>query len=226
MLPLTEKLPKALLPVLGEPFIGHLLRLLASSGFAHVVLCVGYRGEMIQDYVGDGSRFNLHVQYSHDGTEPIGTGGAVRKARQKLGDRFFVMYGDAYLPCDYAAVERAFENGGVNGLMTVYHNRGALAPSNVMMRDGTIVRYEKGGTNPEFEYIDYGVEVFCSEAFEGFAEDGPIDLGSVIRSLIDAGSIAAFEVPDRFYEVGSPDGLAETAAFLETRRSSLRPDQP
>lgn len=215
MLPLTEKMPKALVPVLGEPFIAHVLRLLASNGFMHVVLCVGYRSDMIEEYVGSGSRFGLRVEYSHDGAVPIGTAGAVRRARKKLGDPFFVVYGDAYLSCDYAAVQRAFENRGVDGLVTVYHNRGALAPSNVMMRGGTIVRYEKGTTDPGFEYIDYGVEVFRSQAFDGFVEDGPMDLGSVVRALIAAGSITAFEVRNRFYEIGSPEGLAETTLFLK-----------
>src|SRR5579872_4253153 len=78
--PLTDKIPKALVDVNGEPFIAHQLRLLASRGIPRVVLCLGYRGEMVRDFVGDGWEFGLQVNYSFDGPELRGTAGAIHQA--------------------------------------------------------------------------------------------------------------------------------------------------
>ncbi len=220
MFPTTETIPKALIPVLGQPFIGHLLRLLAANGFTDAVLCVGYLGEMIERYVGNGSRFGLDVRYSYDGPALIGTAGAIRRAVEKLGGRFFTIYGDAYLPCDYGAIQQTFDNATADGLMTIYHNRATGVPSNVMVTDGVIKAYEKGTADPRFEYIDYGVQVFRSSAFDGVRQEKRTDLAIVIERLIAAGSLAAFEVLQRFHEIGSPEGLAEITAYLKERESA------
>src|ERR1700680_2157820 len=106
--PLTEALPKALVEINGEPFLAHQLRLLSRSGIDRVVLCAAYRGEQIREYAGDGRAFGLRVEYSFDGPQQLGTAGAIRRALPLLGDKFFVLYGDSYLPCDYAAIERTF----------------------------------------------------------------------------------------------------------------------
>src|SRR5262245_47348338 len=121
--PVSETIPKALVPVAGEPFLAHQLRLLAASGIRRVTLCVGYLGDTIEAFAGDGSRFGLELSYSSDGPELRGTAGAIAHARRLLGDDFFVLYGDSYLPCDYAAIQQAFERSGKPGLMTVFHNR-------------------------------------------------------------------------------------------------------
>ena len=76
----------------------------------------GYLGEMIREYVGDGARFGLEVQYSFDGPQLLGTAGALRKARRLLGDCFQVVYGDSYLVCDYLAVQAAFARVRAEGL--------------------------------------------------------------------------------------------------------------
>src|SRR5579863_8670565 len=118
--PATESIPKSLIEINGEPFISHQLRLLRSNGIERVVLCIGYLGGMIRDFVGDGSKFAVEVSYSFDGDHPLGTAGAIRKATAMLGDSFCVLYGDSYLPCDYGAVVSAFEAAEKRGLMTIY----------------------------------------------------------------------------------------------------------
>src|SRR5262245_12440836 len=104
--PITEKIPKALIEINGEPFLAHQLRLLRGNGIERVVICAGYLGEQIRGFAGNGNRFQLHIDYSFDGPVLLGTGGALRRALGLLGPAFFVIYGDSYLTCDYAAVER------------------------------------------------------------------------------------------------------------------------
>ncbi len=204
--PLTETLPKAMVPVCGEPFIAHQLRLVRARGIKRVALCLGYLGEMIREFVGDGRAFGLDVEYSFDGGQLLGTAGAVRAALPLLGDAFFLMYGDSYLPCDYRAAERAFRNAGKQGLLTVFRNDGQFDTSNVEFREGRIVTYSKQ-PNPNMRHIDYGLEVFDRAAFADLPES-PCDLTVVYQSLLARDQLAAFEVGERFYEIGSFEGIA------------------
>jgi N-acetyl-alpha-D-muramate 1-phosphate uridylyltransferase len=212
--PITEKIPKSLLEINGEPFLAHQLRLLHANGIRQVVLCVGYLGEMIEAYAGDGSRFGMEIRYSPDGPALRGTAGAIAQALPLLGDRFFVLYGDSYLPCDYAAVERAFEASGKTALMTVYHNRGQWDTSNVQYEDGRILAYNKKLRTPEMLHIDYGLGVLRAEAFAAVPREGAHDLADLYGALLAAGELAGFEVDQRFYETGSFQGIEELSSHL------------
>ena len=141
--PFTESIPKALIAIHGEPFLAHQLRMLRLRGVTRVVLCVGYRGEQIQQFAGDGAQFGLEVDYSFDGPALLGTAGAIRRALPQLGDAFFVLYGDSYLPCDYQRVEEAFLASAKSGLMTVYRNEGSFDTSNVEFSGGWILSYKR-----------------------------------------------------------------------------------
>jgi N-acetyl-alpha-D-muramate 1-phosphate uridylyltransferase len=209
--PLTEKIPKSLISIHGEPFIAHQLRLLRTQGITRVVLCTGFLSEMIADFVGSGSRFGVDISICSDGARPLGTAGSVRNALPLLGPSFFVLYGDSYLPCDYRAIEAAFSRSGAPALMTIYRNDGSYDSSNVEAVDGRILRYEKGSNNPALKYIDYGLGVFDRSAFERTVDP---DLTHVYQELLTKGELAAFEVKERFYEVGSSPGIKDLETYL------------
>lgn len=211
----AERVPKSLMLVAGEPFVAHQLRLLASQGIADVVLCCGHLGSMIADFVGDGTRFGCHVRYSHDGAHAKGTGGAILNALPLLGERFWVMYGDSYLTASFSAALAAFQASEKDALMTVFCNENRWDASNVEFAEGRIVRYAKQPQpSPAMRHIDYGLGVYASRAFCGLREGSAFDLSALQGSLIARGAMAGFEVRERFYEIGSPAGLAETDAFL------------
>ncbi|MFZ0760339.1 MAG: sugar phosphate nucleotidyltransferase [Candidatus Sulfotelmatobacter sp.] len=216
--PMTETVPKSLIEVNGEPFVAHQLRLLRASGVRRVVLCVGHLGGLVQRMIGDGSDFGLQVDYSFDGPALLGTAGAVRKALSKLGSSFFVMYGDSYLPCDYAAIALNFEAAGVLGMMTVFRNEGKWDASNIEFETGKILAYSKTARSPRMRYIDYGLGVFRAKAFGSLPLGAVCDLAALYSDLLQRHQLAAFEVSERFYEIGSPAGLRETAEFLAARR--------
>jgi len=218
--PLTETVPKSLLEVNGEPFVVHQLRLLQAKGVRRVVLCVGHLGELVQRVIGDGSAFGLQIDYSFDGPTLLGTAGAVRNALPKLGECFFVMYGDSYLPCDYTAIARNFVSAGVLAMMTVFRNEGKWDTSNVEFEAGEILAYSKTNRSPRMRYIDYGLGVFRAEAFHNLPAEKPCDLTALYMDLLQRKQLAAFEVKERFYEIGSPEGLQETAEFLAARQIS------
>jgi len=215
--PITEKIPKLLVEVAGEPFFSHQLRLLRAAGLTKIVLCVGYLGQQIVDLYGDGAKWGVHIDYSFDGPKLLGTGGALIAALPKLGDAFYVLYGDSYLPIDYRAVGDHFLRSGQLGLMTVYENHGRYDTSNVEFAAGEIVRYDKKNKTPAMHHIDYGLGVFRAAAFDGFPRSEPVDLAEVQKSLVARRQLAGFEIKQRFYEIGSHEGLAELDALLRPR---------
>jgi NDP-sugar pyrophosphorylase family protein len=218
--PITETIPKSLVDVCGEPFVAHQLKLLRSCGISDVVLCVGYRAEQIEQAVGTGSVFGLRVRYALDGEKLLGTGGAVRRALAMLGDEFFVLYGDSYLPCDYQAVLSSFLSSGKLALMTVYRNQGQYDTSNVEYAAGTIRRYDKSIRSPTMQHIDYGLGVFRREAFADVPEGAFLDLAELYQTLLAKGQLAGYELAERFYEIGSVAGLREFRALMEARRAA------
>ncbi len=212
--PVTEKVPKALLPIAGRPFLAHQLDLLKERGVRGVVLCVGYLGEKIREEFPDGKPWGMTLQYSFDGPTLLGTGGAVRQALPLLGDQFFVLYGDSYLPTDYCAVAEAFTRSDRPALMTVFRNEGKWDTSNVEFRNEQIVTYDKHQRTPAMRYIDYGLSVLTRRAFVGLEMKAPLDLAEVFQKLVATGQLAGYEVRERFYEAGSSAGLAELEALL------------
>jgi N-acetyl-alpha-D-muramate 1-phosphate uridylyltransferase len=211
---LTKSIPKALIEVNGEPFIAHQLRLLRQNAVDHVVLCVSHLGEAIRGFVGDGSAFDLRVEYSYDGPVLLGTAGAIRQAQPLLGEQFFILYGDSYLPCDYRAVANSFQASGKSGLMTVFRNEGRWDSSNVEYSDARILAYDKKNRTPRMEFIDYGLGMLRAEALARIPDGQPFDLAQLYQDLLHDDQLAAFEVKMRFYEIGSLEGIQDLSNYL------------
>jgi NDP-sugar pyrophosphorylase family protein len=214
--PVTEKTPKLLVEVAGEPFFSHQIRLLKNAGITRLIVCVGFLGEKIVELYGDGSKFGLTIDYAFDGPKLLGTGGALIAALPKLGDAFYVLYGDSYLPIDYQAVGDFFLRSNRLGLMTVYENHERYDVSNVWFEDGEIKAYDKKNKVPQMHHIDYGLGVFRAAAFDGFPRDAAVDLAEVQKSLVTRRQLAGYEIKERFYEIGSHEGLQELDKMLRT----------
>jgi len=245
MRPDTIRLPKSMLTAAGKPFIEHQLNLLREKGASRIILCLGYLGEMIEQFVGDGSRFGLSVSYSYDGEKLLGTGGALEKAARGIDGPFFVLYGDSYLDVDYAKIAEAFHRSGAGykGLMTVYRNEGRWDSSNVVFEGGEIVRYSKRRRGGDMKYIDYGLGILSAQVFEEFgrgcslyeyapsqreyappqperdsyADSTAFDLADVYEKLAEQRLLLGYEVFNRFYEIGSTEGLKEFEQMIASR---------
>jgi N-acetyl-alpha-D-muramate 1-phosphate uridylyltransferase len=215
--PITETIPKALVEVAGQPFILRQLDYLKRQGVTRVVLCVGYLGEQIQALVGDGSAAGLSVSYSQDWPKLMGTGGALRQALPLLDSQFLVLYGDSYLPVDFARVERAFLSSGKPALMTIQRNADRWDRSNVLFLNDVIVEYNKRAPTVDMRYIDYGLGALSAQIIAGEDSTEPFDLADIYHRLSLSGDLAGYEVHERFYEIGSHQGLAEAAEYFKSR---------
>jgi len=223
MWPEARTTPKTLLPVAGHPFAWWQLGWLASSGINSVVYCVGHLGDRVRDYVGDGSPWGLTVRYVDEGSQLRGTAGALRLAAEQgvLDNRFLVLYGDSWLRIDPGDVFRAAETSGRPALMTVFDNGDRWDDSNAVYANGLVARYEKGLVlqPPEMHWIDYGLLVFARETIDARVPAGAVsDLSSLCTSLAEEGLLAGYEATERFYEIGSPQGLRETEELLSSPR--------
>jgi NDP-sugar pyrophosphorylase family protein len=193
----------------------HQLRLLQAHGARRIVLCVGHLGEKIAEVVCDGSGLGVKVEYSYDGDQLAGTAGAIRQALSLLGDSFLVLHGDTYLRIDYADVAEQHRRRGLPALMTVLQNDGRWGASNAVYRDGLVVAYDKQHPSPEMRWIDYGLSALDADAIAG-SDDS--DLAVVFSELARRRLLGGYEATERFYEIGTPDALEETAAFLRATK--------
>jgi NDP-sugar pyrophosphorylase family protein len=218
--PITEKIPKSLVEVAGRPFLEHQIDLLKRNAVTHVILCVGYLGEMIEQRYGDGKTLGVRLRYSYDGPKLLGTGGAIKKSLPLLSNAFFVLYGDSYLPVDYQAVALAFQRAQKPALMTVFANADAWDTSNVWFDAGCIQLYSKREKLPEMRHIDYGLMICTRQIFGSSPKDVSFDLADTLEELSRRGQLAGYEVNQRFYEIGSPAGLAELDRLLRSARRS------
>jgi len=217
--PITKTIPKSMVEVAGEPFIAHQLRLLARNGARQVVMLVGYLGEQIEAFIGDGAAYGLDVTYFYDGESLVGTGGALLTAMDQLGNPFMVTYGDSYLDVDYAAVFKAFNRAKKPALLTVFRNDANFDTSNVVFDPPDVVKYSKSVQLPEMLYIDYGLLVLTPGIFAGREAGQSFDLADTIEELAAQGKLGGHEVHQRYYEIGSHEGLRMTEHYLRTRNT-------
>jgi len=215
--PLTECTPKSLITVAGRPFLFYQLELLKAQGIHDVVLCVGFLGDQIRTSVGDGSRFGLVIRYSFDGDEPLGTGGAIGRAVSLLGEHFFVLNGDSYLRCSYERVQAGYRESACPALMTVLRNDNRWVRSNAVFRDGVVNAYDKQNQRSDMTYVDFGLSVMSAAAVARFSHARVFDLSLIFSTLAAERRLAGMEMTERFYEVGSMQGIRDTEAHLLNR---------
>lgn len=213
--PLTSTTPKSLIMINGHPFIHWQLELLASQGFESVVLCLGHQAQQIIDFVGNGDRYGLRIEYSIEKLS-LGTGGALKNAEALLGDEFGVLYGDSYLPINYKYVINALFSTNQLGIMTIYRNENRFDRSNILLDSNGEIKYSKKTPRPEMNYVDYGFTVLRRQALLQFKKGVKFDLGDLLEDLSLNDQIASYEVSDRFYEVGSFEGIVDLQKYLES----------
>ena len=223
--PITQEIPKALIDIHGRPFIAWQLDGLRAQGVSRVVICAGYRGEQIRDVVGNGARFGLRTDWAFDGPTLLGTAGALKRALPLIGGPFFVLYGDSYLPIAWKPVQAAFFASRSPALMTVFRNNSQFDRSNVEFEGGRITAYNKHHPTPQMRYIDYGLGIFDPAAFADVPDHAPADLADLYQSLAEKGRLAAHEVHQRFFEIGSFEGLQQTREYLAELAGQKKGDE-
>jgi N-acetyl-alpha-D-muramate 1-phosphate uridylyltransferase len=207
--------PKSLVEVAGRPFLAWQLERIRDSGFREVLVLIGHLGDQIRDFAGDGTRFGLRIAYRDDGPAPLGTAGALRACTDALAPDFVVTYGDSYLPFDYSKpLLDLIEHPEAEGTLCVFKNDGRWNPSNTQVSGERVVSYQKGTNDPAFDHIDYGATALRRDVIARLAPGVASGLDGVQAALAARGELRAYRAATRFYEIGSPEGLAELDALL------------
>ncbi len=222
--PLTQSLPKSLVPVAGRPFLAWQLELVARCGYRRVLLLTGHLSEPIRAFAGDGGAFGVELRCLDDGPELLGTAGALRHALDELEATFLVTYGDSYLPFDYAApLAELASHPEALGTMSVFENQGRWDTSNALVSGDLVTRYEKGSRDPALTFIDYGATALRREVIAALPTGQPHGLDQIQAELARQGRLRAYHAAERFYEIGSPEGLAELQAYLASTSAGTPP---
>ena len=217
--PLTEAIPKCMLVFNKKPFIQYQIELLVSKGFKNILICAGYLGEQIKEFIGDGSSLKANISYSFDGNILLGTGGAILKAKNKLSDVFFVLYGDSYLNINYENILKFFYKNNSIGLMTVFKNNNLYDKSNTIFKNNIVTLYDKNNISPEMSYIDYGLSILRKDALTLInTEDVYYDLADLLNILSKKKQLLGFEIKKRFYEIGSVKGIEDFNDYLKRKK--------
>ncbi|MFC2071275.1 nucleotidyltransferase family protein [Chloroflexota bacterium] len=214
---LTRDKPKSMVEVQGKPFLEYQLDLLRKGGVKNIVLCLGHAGEQIERHLENGMKCGVSVKYSIE-DKPLGTAGALKNAESLLNDTFFTMYGDSYLFLDFSHVMSYFESQNKLALMTVYKNYDQYDRSNTVVEGNLVTKYSKKEKTENMVYIDYGVNIFRKEALEMIPESQFYSMDELFPRLIEMGELLAFEVKERFYEIGSPRGLKEFEEYIGEKK--------
>lgn len=215
--PLTESKPKSMIEFNGKPFIEYQLDLLISNGIEEVVICLGHLGDQIRRHlVSSGSSIKiLYSRDSDDSNRLLGTGGALKKAAPLLEKRFFILYGDSYLPVDYRPLSQDFIDREMAAAMTVYENRDRYDKSNVELSGDKVEAYDKRNRSERMIHIDAGLLIFKKEIVADIPPDRQIDLETVLKRLVSTNRLKAVPVKQRFFEIGSLKGYEEFCRFTE-----------
>jgi NDP-sugar pyrophosphorylase family protein len=218
--PITEKIPKSLIEINGEPFVYHQLELLEKKGFKNIHFCLGFLGEQVEVAVRKSDYFErLNISFSYDGEKLLGTGGTIKKIVNQLPDYFFITYGDSYLDIDFNNIQELFESKkqSYNSLMTVYKNTNLFDTSNVIFENGLIELYSKLKKDSRMSHIDYGVGILSNKSMDNYDKNIIFDLAELYENLSLKSELYGYEVFKRFYEIGSLQGIEDLSNYLKLK---------
>jgi N-acetyl-alpha-D-muramate 1-phosphate uridylyltransferase len=214
---LAKNQPKSLIEIQGKPFIEYQIEQIKKQGITDILVCTGHLGEQLQRYLGKGTRYGLNIKYSHE-DKPLGTAGALKKAAKMLDNEFLAMYGDSYLFLDFAAIFSYFLARNRLALMTVYKNHDHHDKSNTSISGDLVTVYSKNGKSGNMVYIDYGAQMFRKPALDLIPADRYFPLEDLFPMLISLKQLLAYEARDRFYEIGSMQGIQDFREYIRGQK--------
>jgi len=216
--PLTRTIPKPMVPILGRPYLHYQLEYLRRQGVREALLLIAYLGEQIREHFGDGGTVGLKLEYSEE-KELMGTGGALKLAEDRIRDDFFVIYGDSFIPLDYAALEEAFRRAGTEGMISVFRDPGGETgvKGNVdLSPEGLVVCYDKKLDAPALRYVEAGVLAFRREVLRRIPPARAVSLeNEIYPALIREGQLAGYVTARRFFDIGTEERVRRMEAWLK-----------
>ena len=203
-------LPKPMIPIAGKPLLEHQIELARAHGFTDVLLFVHYRADLIQQHLGDGSRFGLRLKYIVE-TEPLGTAGATLAGFDQLADRFAMMYGDTMVNIDLTRLWNAHESSGADATLFLHPNNHPLDSDLVEMdaADWVTAFHNRPHSTEKFfqNLVNAGLYVFEKRALQPWRENKqPMDFGKdLFPAMLQRGAkLLGYNSPEFIKDIGTP----------------------
>ena len=209
LLPATDNMPKPMVMIGEKPFLEYLILMLKRNSLKKILLCVGYLGDRIEDYFGDGKRLGIEIKYSRE-KELLGTGGALKLASDLLDEEFLLLYGDSYLDIDYSSFIKSFENQEASGSIVIYDNAmgDAGVKNNIAIEGNLIIEYDKSKDDPCLKYVEAGASIFRKRLLNLIEGNRFVSLeNDIFPILIENKELTAYQSKLRFYDIGTFDRL-------------------
>lgn len=221
--PITKDIPKCLIPFSGRPFVDYQLAWMSKNGVDRVTFILGYLSGQAVSHLKTLDFPSLKIDWIEEGPSRMGTGGAISLALKQgaIKDDFLIVYGDSFLPISFSDVWLASKLRQSTALMTVLHNRGQFDRSNCKVIGNKVALYSKDTavqSRHEFQHVDYGVTFWTQAAFKEFAPAKDVwDLAEIIEPMASCGKLDALVMDQRFYEIGSSDGIRDFQDLVDGR---------
>jgi MurNAc alpha-1-phosphate uridylyltransferase len=199
MRPLTDSLPKPLLPVAGKPLIVHHIERLAAAGIRQLVINHAHLGEMIEAELGDGSAWGVEIRYSAEG-RALETGGGIFRALPLLGEApFMVVNGDIWCDIDFSRLQLPV------GMLAHL----VLVPNPAHHPQGDFVLQDRRVFDIDGERLTFsGIGLYHSQLFDG-CQPGAFPLAPLLRRAMDGGRVSGVRHRGYWVDVGTPERLMD-----------------
>lgn len=216
--PFTDTNPKPMYPFNGKPFIEYLVKQIKGFGIDRILILVGYLPEKIMDYLGDGSKYGVKIEYDVTPVE-YETGDRVLHAKEKLDDEYLFMYCDNYCPINFARLVEDYYNNNALLQFTAYANLDGYTKSNLLIaEDGKVEVYDKKRLTPNLSGVDIGYAIVNKKVLD-MLPDGGFNLEAVLYPiLVDQGKLYATVTEHRYYSVGSFERIELTKRYFDFQK--------
>lgn len=218
--PFTDTSPKPMYPFEGKPFLEYLVEQIKSFGITEILMLLGYLPEKIMDYFGDGTKWDVHIQYSVTPVE-YETGLRLKTAWEDglLAPEFLLLYCDNYCPIDYRRLCREYYANHALIQFTAYRNKDGYTKSNLRLaEDGMVEVYDKSRKEENLQGVDIGYAIVCRDVMERIPDGNHNFEKAVYPQLVEEKRMYATVTEHRYYSVGSWERIELTKAFFSHRK--------
>ena len=225
LLPLTLDKPKPMIKFFNLPFLEYIIRENVRNKFKKILILVGYKGKVIEDYFGNGKKFGIHIEYDY---QPVTfeTGLRLKKAISKIDDFFMLQYCDNFIPFDKNLLFKNFKKEKKDLMLSVYDNIDSYSKSNISLSNKKRLKvYDKTRSQKNLNYIDIGY-VIMNKKILGYLSQKNLSMESQIYpKLIEEKNISSFIFKHRYYSVGDFRRLDTTQDFFRNRKKFVLMDR-
>lgn len=203
---LTKETPKPMLPVGGKPVLERIIFEFAESGFRKFTICLNYKADIIRDYFGDGHKWNVEIEYTHE-KERMGTAGAITLIDQgKLKDPFFVINGDVLTQIEYMDYMEGHQLSGAIASMAVKQYEEYIPYACVKFDEITEELKQIAEKPRNIHHINAGVYILNKECLPYIPTDTFFDMPSLFDKLLsDTKKVKVYKMEEHWIDIGYPD---------------------